>query len=99
MFRHQLRQPVIGDARELGGPIGADHALERRQSERQDLRVVVELVHHAKARIEIMDRAHALYALADIRDAAGGVRQEPKDAGRKEMTEGIDVPHGDGYSR
>ena len=91
---HQLGQAVVGGAGKLRRLVGTDHAFERRQPERKDLRVVVERVHHAKARVEIVNGANALHALADVGRAARGLRHQPEYALRKEMAEGIDVPHG-----
>ena len=93
VFRNQFSQAVISDTRNLWCPIRRDHDFERRQSHREDLRVVVKLVHHAKARIEIIDRANALHALADVRGAADSLRHEPKYGRWKEMTKSIDVAH------
>src|ERR1035437_3807461 len=93
VFRNQFSQAVISDARNLWRPIEADHVFERRQSQRKDLRVVVKLVHHAKARIEIIDRANTLHALADVCGAADGLRHDSKYPRRKEMTKSIDVAH------
>ena len=46
ILRAQLGQAVIGDAGELGRLVRTRHRVDRRQPEREDLRVVVELVHH-----------------------------------------------------
>ena len=96
ILRHQLGQAIVGGAGKLRRLVGTDHAFERRQPERQDLRVIVERVHHAKARVEIVNGANALHALADVGGAARGLRHQPEYALRKEMTEGIDVTHGAG---
>jgi hypothetical protein len=94
MFLAQLGEAVVGDAGEFRGPVGAGHALERRQPKGDDLRVILERVHHPQARIEVMDRADALDALADVGRAAGGAGQEIEDLLRKEVAEGVDVAHG-----
>jgi len=57
------------------------------------LRIILEAVHDAQARIEIVDRPHALDALADVSRAACGLRQLLENAMRKEMTERVDVLH------
>ena len=49
IFGAQLGEAVIGDAGEFGGLVRARHRFERRQPEREYLRVVVELVHHLAA--------------------------------------------------
>jgi len=93
MFRTQLGEAVIGDAGEFRCRLRAGHRVERRQPKREDFRVVVELIHHVEARVEIVDGAHALDALADVLRAAGGARHLLEQAWREKMAEGVDVAH------
>src|SRR6185436_20816260 len=87
-------QAIVGGTSKLRRLVGTDHAFKRRQPERQNLGVIVERVHHAKAGVEIVNRAYALHTLADIGGAARGLRHQLEYALRKVMTKRIDVTHG-----
>ncbi len=94
MFRAQLGEAVVGDAGEFGCRLRAGHRVERRQPKREDFRVVVELIHHVEARVEIVDGAHALDAFTNVLRTAGGARHLLEQTWREEMAEGVDVAHG-----
>jgi hypothetical protein len=99
MFCTQLGEAVVGDAGKFRRLLRAGHRLERRQPEREDLRVVVELIHHLEARLEIIDGANALDAFADVLRTAGGARHLLEQAWREEMAEGVDMAHGSSFFR
>ena len=93
MIGHELGKPLIGEARELYRDRWISHGLERRHPDRKDLGVVLELIHHAEARIEIEDSGDVLHPLADA--SAGALQRldfRPKLFG-EEVVEGIDVAH------
>ncbi len=91
MARDQLGEPVIGEPRELRRLGRRRQRLDRRLAERDDLRVVVELVHHPEAQVEVVDAGDLAHALADARKA--GLAQRLEVARREEVVVGVDVAH------
>ena len=67
----QLGQAVVGEPRQLERDLGVAlaHRLQRRHRDGEDLRIVGELLDHAAARVEIVDRLHCARAAEHVLEA------------------------------
>ena len=66
MARAEFRHGVVADARQLKPDVAGREILDRRIRQRDDLAVVAELVHLAKALVEIEQLLHAAQPRPDI---------------------------------
>ena len=91
----QLGHAVVADPGELERDLGValGHRFQRRHRQRDDLRVVGELVDHAQARVEIVDRLHRPRAPEHVLEAGADLLHALVVGGRIEMRESIDA-HG-----
>ena len=88
-----LGEAVIGDARHLGRLVGGKQPLDRRQTMRQHLRIVLELIDDAQAQIEIGERRDSPHPFAEVLLPRRRLQQRLVVALGKEMIVGVDVAH------
>ena len=93
MLGHQLGQPVVADLGELQRNLRAALAdgLQRRRRQRQDLRVVGELLDHLEARVEVVDGFHGARAPEHVLQVAADLLHLLVVAGGIEVIEGVDA--------
>ena len=91
----ELGQAVVGKPRQLQRNLGIAlaHRFQRRHRDGQDLRIVGELLDHAAARVEIVDRLHGARPPEHVLEAGADLFHALVVFGRVEMRESIDT-HG-----
>ena len=73
--RDELRHAVVRRAGELERLGGGPHDLERWRRQRQDLLVVLEPIHDAKALVEVVEHRHAAAAFPDVLEIGSDLHQ------------------------
>ena len=94
MLPHELRHPVVGEARQIDAVLPLRVDLDRRRRDRQDLLIVLEAIHDAEALVEIDQHRDAAHALADVlesrRDRQHAIEIRP----RVDVIEDVELAHG-----
>ena len=89
----QLGQAVVGKPRQLESDIGAAlaHGFQGRHGDGQHLRIVGELLDHATAGVEVVDRLHRPRAPEHVLEAGANLLHALVVLGRIEMRERVDA--------
>ena len=90
MLAAQLRHRVIGDPRQRQPELAVGDVLDRRIGQRDDLAIVAELIHLAKARVEIEQLGHLLQPLAHVLEIGRGLGHLLEIALREDVAEDVD---------
>ena len=93
MLGNQLGQAIVADLCELERNVGAALAdgFQRRRRQRNDLRIVRELVDQAKAGVEVVDRLHRAGAPEHVLEVAANLFHLRVVLRRIEVVVGVDA--------
>ena len=90
MARAQLRHGVVADARQVEAGLAGGEILDRRVGQRDDLAVVAELVHLAKALVEIEQLLDAAQPRPDIAEPRRNAVHLLEELVREDVTVDVD---------